>query len=295
MFLLAALIAFTLAVLALAFGLGVVGGDWRRMQRRLDEVHGPSRAERATRAGVRFQNRAESAFVRYMTAPTAIAKLERNLVLAGSPDDWPLAKVMTFKAIGTLGGAVLAFLFLTGETSLLGVLASVLSLFVGYFGPDVVIQRLARTRQETIQKDLPGVLEQVTIALESGLGFESALAYIGQRHSGPLADEIVRTVQDLRLGISRGDAYQALADRTEVQEIDRFVRALAQADEHGISITQAVRAQAKEMRFARRKRAEAKANQVPVKIIFPLVACILPVLFAVILTPAFMRIVDAFG
>jgi tight adherence protein C len=205
-----------------------------------------------------------------------------------------LSKVMTFKAVGTLAGGVLAFTFLTGERSLLGVVASVLSLVVGYFGPDIVIQRLARTRQETIQKDLPGVLEQVTIALESGLGFESALAYIGQRHSGPLADEIVRTVQDLRLGMTREDAYQALADRTDVLELDRFVRALAQADQHGISISKAVRAQAKEMRFARRKRAEAKANQVPVKIIFPLTACILPVLFAVILTPAIMRIAEVF-
>ena len=294
MVLLAAVISFLFAALALAVGLGVVGDDRRRMQRRLGEVHAASRAERAAQAGVRFQNRAESAFVRYLTAPTAIAKLERNLVLAGSPEDWPLAKVMTFKAIGTFVGALLAFLFLTGERTLIGVVASGLSLFVGYFGPDVVIQRLARTRQETIQKDLPGVLEQVTIALESGLGFEAALAYIGQRHSGPLADEIVRTVQDLRLGMTREDAYQALADRTDVVELDRFVRALAQADQHGISITQAVRAQAKEMRFARRKRAEAKANQVPVKILFPLTVCIFPVLFAVILTPAIMRIAEVF-
>ncbi|HJR90338.1 MAG TPA: type II secretion system F family protein [Aeromicrobium sp.] len=294
MYLLAAVLAFALAVLALAVGLGVIGDDWRRMQRRLSEVQGPSRSERAAQAGVRFQNRAESAFVRYLTVPTAIAKLERNLVLAGSPDNWPLAKVMTFKAFGTLAGVVLAFIFLTGERSLLGVLGTFLSLFVGYFGPDVVIQRLARTRQETIQRDLPGVLEQVTIALESGLGFEGSLAYIGQRHTGPLSDELVRTVQDLRLGLSRNDAYQALADRTDVPELDRFVRALVQAEQHGISISKAVRSQAKEMRFARRKRAEAKANQVPVKIIFPLMACILPVLFAVILTPALMRIADAF-
>lgn len=281
------------SVVAFGASIGLFSGEQRRIRRRLAAISRPvSTARRADApgAGVRFQDRAEGAFVKWLTTPTLIAKVERNLVLAGSPDEWPLSKVLSFKLLSTLLGAAVLVLQLSKGFSLFHLLTGVLGLAVGYLAADVIVQGLARRRQEAIQKELPDVLDQVTISLEAGLGFEAALAHIGQRRTGPIADELVRTVQDMQLGVSRRDAYQSLADRTDVEDLDRFVRALAQADQHGISISQVVKTQANEMRFTRRKRAEAKAAKVPVKILFPLMICILPVLFAVILTPAAMSI-----
>nr|WP_269449842.1 type II secretion system F family protein [Auraticoccus cholistanensis] len=135
----------------------------------------------------------------------------------------------------------------------------------------------------------------MTIAVEAGLGFESAMARAGRNGRGPLAEELVRTLQDVQMGLSRREAYAALAARTDTPDLRRFIRAVVQADAYGISIADVLRTQAAEMRLKRRQRAEEKAMQIPVKVIFPLMLCILPVLFIVLLGPAAMDIVDALG
>jgi tight adherence protein C len=111
---------------------------------------------------------------------------------------------------------------------------------------------------------------------------------------GPLAEELVRTLQDIQMGRSRRQAYDALAQRTEAADLRRFVRALIQADVYGISIADVLRTHAAEMRVKRRQRAEEKAMQIPVKVIFPLMLCILPVLFVVLLGPVAIRMIAAF-
>jgi tight adherence protein C len=105
----------------------------------------------------------------------------------------------------------------------------------------------------------------------------------------------VRTLQDIAVGHPRREAYLALAERTGVRDLQRFVRAVVQADAYGVSIADVLRTQAAEMRLKRRQRAEEKAMQIPVKVIFPLVLCILPTLFIVLLGPAAMSIVHAFS
>ena len=125
----------------------------------------------------------------------------------------------------------------------------------------------------------------MTIAVEAGLGFESAMARAGRNGKGPLAEELVRTLQDIAVGQPRREAYLALADRTGVADLRRFIRAVVQADAYGVSIADVLRTQAQEMRLKRRQRAEEKAMQIPVKVIFPLILCILPTLFIVLLGP----------
>jgi tight adherence protein C len=202
---------------------------------------------------------------------------------------------VTLKFVLTLTGIFLLFVLVSSNPSPLNWLLGGLAIFIGYVSPDVIIQSRGESRQESIQQELPDVLDQVTISIESGLGFEAAFAHIGDRRSGPLADEIVRTVQDMRLGMSRRDAYQALADRTDVEDLRRFVKSIVQAEQYGVSISSVVKTQAAEIRFRRRKRAEARALKVPVKIVFPLLVCILPVLFIVILTPAVVSISESVG
>jgi tight adherence protein C len=134
----------------------------------------------------------------------------------------------------------------------------------------------------------------MTIAVEAGLGFESAMARAGKNGKGPLAEELVRTLQDIAVGQPRRDAYLAMAERAGVQDLGRFIRAVVQADAYGVSIADVLRTQAQEMRLKRRQRAEEKAMQIPVKVIFPLILCILPVLFIVLLGPAVMDIIATF-
>ena len=161
------------------------------------------------------------------------------------------------------------------------------------------VQRIVRLLGggERALVDLGAVPVQIRLhgVLEAGLGFESAMARAGKNGKGPLAEELVRTLQDIAVGQPRREAYLALADRADVQDLRRFIRAVVQADAYGVSIADVLRTQAQEMRLKRRQRAEEKAMQIPVKVIFPLILCILPVLFIVLLGPAAMDIIDAFS
>ena len=130
------------------------------------------------------------------------------------------------------------------------------------------------------------LLDQIVISIEAGIGFEQALARAGERNSGPLAEEVLRLTQDMTVGLSRREAYMALADRTTVDDLRNFCRAVVQAEEYGISISSVVRSQAVELRHGRKMRAEAAAQKVPVKILIPLMLCVLPVLFVIVLGPA---------
>ena len=191
---------------------------------------------------------------------------------------------------GTLG-----LLFVSGRASALTVGVAVVVTVVAYFLPELLLYSRGQERQEAIQLELPDTLDQMTIAVEAGLGFEAAMARAGSNGTGPLAEELVRTLQDIAVGQPRREAYLALADRTGVQDLRRFIRAVVQADQYGVSIADVLRTQAQEMRLKRRQRAEEKAMQIPVKVIFPLILCILPTLFIVLLGPAVMDMVAAFS
>jgi tight adherence protein C len=184
---------------------------------------------------------------------------------------------------------------ISAGSSALTVLLILLSTVVAYFVPELLLYSRGQERQAAIGLELADTLDQMTIAVEAGLGFESAMARAGKNGKGPLAEELVRTLQDIAVGQPRREAYLSLADRTGVPDLRRFVRAVVQADAYGISIADVLRTQAVEMRLKRRQRAEQKAMQIPVKVIFPLILCILPTLFIVLLAPAVMRIVEAFS
>ncbi len=135
----------------------------------------------------------------------------------------------------------------------------------------------------------------MVIAVEAGLGFEAAMANAARNGRGPLAEELVRTLQDIQVGQPRRQAYEALAARNDVRDLRRFIAAINQADVYGIAIGDVLRTQAAETRLKRRQRAEEKAMQVPVKVVFPLMFCILPVLFIVVLGPAVQDIMGIFN
>jgi tight adherence protein C len=229
------------------------------------------------------------------TPSGTVARLDRLAATAGRPAAWPLQKLVAAKLVLAAVAGSLGALFVAGKPGAPMVLLAAVTTVVAYFVPDLLLKSRGQERQQAIQLELADTLDQMTIAVEAGLGFESAMARAGRNGKGPLAEELVRTLQDIAVGQPRRDAYLALADRTGVQDLRRFIRAVVQADAYGVSIADVLRTQAQEMRLKRRQRAEEKAMQIPVKVIFPLILCILPTLFIVLLGPAVMDIVAVFS
>ena len=164
---------------------------------------------------------------------------------------------------------------------------------LGFFLPDLLVYNAGIKRQEAIQLELPNILDQLLISVEAGLGFEAAMARVASTSPGPMAQEMSRALQEMQLGRSRADAYAALAERSSVADLKSFVRAVVQADRYGIGIVKVLKTQAAQMRVKRRQRAEEKAMKLPVKVLFPLLTFIFPVLFIVILGPAVINIMQS--
>jgi tight adherence protein C len=233
--------------------------------------------------------------VALLTPRGTTARLQRLIAAAGYPADWPLSRVVAAKLVlAAVAGGLMALHF-SGAPSVGRLLLAVGIVGIAYFLPEIRLHSRGQERQKAIELEVADTLDQMTIAVEAGLGFESAMDRAGKNGKGPLAEELVRTLQDIAVGQPRRDAYVALAERTNVQDLSRFVRAVLQADQYGVSIADVLRTQAAEMRLKRRQRAEEKAMQIPVKVIFPLILCILPVLFIMLLGPAVVDIIDAFG
>jgi tight adherence protein C len=219
--------------------------------------------------------------------------LQRRLDLAGNPSGWTPDRMLAVKGLGlfVLGG--LGGLYGLRTIGFLVVGAAVAGA-VGFFLPDILLYNAGIKRQEKIQKALPDALDMLTVCVEAGLGFDAALAQVARNTTGPLAAEVSRVLQEIQIGKSRSQALRALADRTTVPELRSFVSALVQAGELGITIADVLREQAKEMRLRRRQRAEEKAQKVPVKILFPLVFCLFPSMFIVIIGPGVISIIHVF-
>ena len=232
---------------------------------------------------------------RRLTPPAYVAFLDRLLSLAGRPPSMPLGKVLGSKlAIGMAGATAGIYLTAIGSTPLVK-LAGLFLLFLGYFIPDLLLYSKGQERQKVMQLELANTLDQMLISVEAGLGFEGAMARAGDNGKGPLAEELVRTLQDMQVGRSRRESYLALAERTSIPELRSFVQAVVQADTYGIAISRVLRVQAKVMRVKRRQRAEEKAMKLPVMILFPLLFFIFPVLFIAILGPAVVNTVMTFS
>ena len=157
---------------------------------------------------------------------------------------------------------------------------------VGYLAPNMYLFQKGFDRTEKIKKALPDAIDLLTISVEAGLGFDSALQHVAKSTEGPLADEFARVLQEMQIGLGRSQALRALGERTTLPDLRGFVSSMVQADAFGIPIGQVLRVQSSEIRIKRRQRAEELAQKVPVKILPPLIFCILPCLFIAVMGPA---------
>ncbi len=219
-------------------------------------------------------------------------RVARRLVLAGNPAGLDVDRVLVMKLLGAFSGIVwvplvIGLLKLGGLPALafIGVLWG-----VSFMYSDVVINRKIEERQKEIARKLPDILDLLVISVEAGLGFEQALDRTSSAVPGPLSEEFRRMLHEVRIGSTRADALRALEARTDVAELRTFVLAMLQADTFGVSISKILRNQADEMRVRRRLRIQAAAQKAPVKMLFPMVFCIFPSIFVVIIGPAMIGI-----
>ena len=298
------------AVPLLFWGLAGVGRKHRRSpaaaeapERGVVDEHQLELEQPALQRVVRPVLRAIGHRIRRLTPAGWVASLERRVRLAGSPDSWPVERTLALKlllGIGTLlvgalwivrgarpGGGPLSAI---ARPALVGLLA-----LVAYLLPDLALRARGRERQQAVETALPDALDQMSISVEAGLGFDASLSRVAETGTGPLAEELQRTLREIAVGVPRKQAFRNLVERTDVTELRHFVFAVNQAEEFGLPIAQVLRVQSKELRVIRRQRAEERALKIPVKIVFPLILCIFPALFVVLLVPAAIRIFEAIG
>ncbi|HEY9294272.1 MAG TPA: type II secretion system F family protein [Microlunatus sp.] len=290
-----------IAVLSLSFGLVgmvlLIGPDRARQIMITNLQRGLLRSDPEARSepGSRRRRTTLAALAIRLTPAGATIRIGKQLARAGHPPQWPTERVMVAKLVLTASCAVLGLLVLGSKPQPVIIILVVAVAVTSYFVPDLLLYSRGQERSQQIGLELADTLDQMTIAVEAGLGFDAAMARVSRNGTGPLAEELARTLQDVQMGRSRRQAYDGLAGRTDNADLRRFIRAIVQADAYGISIGDVLRTQAAEMRLKRRQRAEEKAMQIPVKVIFPLMLCILPVLFIVLLGPVALSMLAAFS
>ena len=223
-------------------------------------------------------------------------RLSQRLVLAGSPRALDVGRVILLKCLLALSFGSLALVgAVVSDASGLMWMVALGATILAFFAPDLWISGRVEGRQKAIRRELPDMLDMLTISIEAGLGFDQAISKIVRLSHGPLAKEFARALQDIQAGSDRSEALKGLARRTEVPELNAFITSIVQAEQLGIPISQVLRTQASEMRLTRRQAAEEQAQKTPVKIVFPISLCIRPATLIVVIGPAVVSFGATFG
>jgi tight adherence protein C len=238
-----------------------------------------------------------SAAVARLTSTSFTERTAKRLALAGNPANMRTADWLAIKAIGAVVGAVALFLAfgLLGGNIVVGILLGLVGIALGYVVPEFWLGSKIRKRQHTILLSIPDALDLLTISVRAGLGFDAALGKVVEKMKGPLTDEFQRALAEVRVGKARRDALRDIIPRTEVPPLTNFIGAIIQAEQLGVSISKVLQVQSEQLRIERRQRAEEMAAKAPIKMLFPLVGCIFPALFIVILGPAMILIIQGLG
>ncbi|HEX2625327.1 MAG TPA: type II secretion system F family protein [Candidatus Limnocylindrales bacterium] len=238
-----------------------------------------------------------SGAVSRITSSSFSERTEKRLAQAGNPGDMKVSDWLGIKAIGAGVGAGLMFILfgILGNNISQGIILALIGAGIGYVGPEFWLGGRVRKRQKLIILQLPDALDLLTISVRAGLGFDAALGKVVEKMKGPLVDEFRRALAEVRVGKARREALRDIIPRTEVPPLNNFIGAIIQAEQLGVSISKVLQVQSEQLRIERRQRAEEQAAQAPIKMLFPLVGCIFPSLFVVILGPALILIMQNLG
>ena len=226
-----------------------------------------------------------------------IARIDAKLERAGYPGGLRGADWVGVKLLALIGFGILFFLLGLALTQQVGVGLMLLLVggMVGYIAPEFWLGRKVRARSTQMVLQLPDALDLLTISVEAGLGFDAALAKVVEKMEGPLVDEFRQALAEVRMGRPRREALRDVANRADAQPISNFVGAIVQAEQLGVPIAKVLQIQSNQLRIERRQRAEEAAAKAPVKMLFPMVGCIFPTIFIVILGPAVVTVMGGVG
>jgi tight adherence protein C len=225
-----------------------------------------------------------------------IARTDAKLERAGYPGglrgaDWMGVKVLSTLVMG-IGVALLALA--TGRVQL-ALVFGLGGAALGFMAPEFWLGGRARKRSFEMVLQLPDALDLLTISVEAGLGFDAALAKVVEKMEGPLVNEFRQALAEIRMGRTRREALRDVATRADAQPVSNFIGAIVQAEQLGVPIAKVLQIQSQQLRIERRQRAEEMAAKAPVKMLFPMVGCIFPTIFIVILGPAVITIMGGVG
>jgi tight adherence protein C len=224
-----------------------------------------------------------------------VARIDAKLQKAGYPGglrgaDWVGVKLLSLIAFAVIG--FLLGLLLTGGTIAMALLFTLVGGAVGYIAPEFWLGKKVAARGLAMTLQLPDALDLLTISVEAGLGFDAALAKVVEKMEGPLVDEFRQALAEVRMGRTRREALRDVAERADAQPISNFIGAIVQAEQLGVPIAKVLQIQSNQLRIERRQRAEEAAAKAPVKMLFPMVGCIFPTIFIVILGPAVVTVMS---
>jgi tight adherence protein C len=224
-------------------------------------------------------------------SPSKVSRTEKRLSMAGHPGDLRTVDFLGLKLVvgGLLAVGFLAFALLTGSAAF-GFVAALALGGLGFFFPEIWLSRRIKKRQKMVLLAVPDTLDLLTISVRAGLSFDGALAKVVEKVKGPLSDEFRRSLAEIRVGKTRREALRDIVGRTEVPALSNFIGAIVQAEQLGVPIAKVLQIQSEQLRIERRQRAEEAAAKAPIKMLFPLVGCIFPSMFIVILGPAVILI-----
>mgnify|MGYP005854272201 CR=1 FL=1 len=287
------------AVLDMAFS------EEHRVRRRLEalESYGVGAVAEAQPLFAPFRERVVSPvgtwlarMLRAMAPRGYLARLARRLVTSGRPAHPGVERMLLAKLAALLASGLMAFVLgeAVGAPMAPVTRFSVVLALLGSYLPDLWLRSQAESRQAAIARQLPDMLDMLTISVEAGLGFDQAVMKYVQNARGPLSREFAVVLREVSAGMSRRDALRALGDRCDVAEVRAFIMAIVQADVFGVSISDVLRVQSRELRLKRRQRAEELAQKAPARMVFPLVLFIMPATLIVVMGPAVIRIARVF-
>jgi tight adherence protein C len=235
-------------------------------------------------------------FVMRFTPQNAITSMSRKLELAGNPGNLSPGVVFAVRFLGIPIGGIFIILdsiaapgtFMDGKSLLFGLPAAVL----GFYLPDLLLKGRVDRRQKDIRKTMPDGLDLLTICVEAGLGFDAAMSKLYEKWDNEMGRAFGRVVREIQLGKLRREALRDMADRLGVSEMSSFVAAVIQSELLGVSMAHVLRIQADQMRIRRRQLAEEEAHKAPIKMLLPMALFIFPALCIVLMTPAFLILLE---
>ncbi len=238
---------------------------------------------------------ASAQFITRFTPQHTLEQTRHKLELAGNPNNWSPAEFWGARVVATvvLGGLIFLLMSVAGQPFGKRLMLGGGAALIGFVYPQLWINSKIRSRQAAIVRALPDALDLLTICVEAGLGFDLAMQRVNEKWDDPLAREFGRVIREIQLGKMRRDALRDMADRMDVPDVTSFVAAIVQTEQLGVSIAKVLKIQSDQMRIKRRQRAEERAQQAPIKMLFPMVFLIFPSIYIVLLGPAVLTVMES--